>query len=195
MPSVNGAVKQTDNKFLNIFELDAVQRDGTHVPYQVASRAKEVSDLKAISGENKADAVAIFGVCDVDNRAAVVLVRQYRYPVGGYIYELPAGLIGDGEDVIEAAKREMFEETGMEFVPAATATNCRPLFSSPGMTDESAVIIHGTCVGNPTNINQENSEDIQVVLADVDECARILNEENVDVRAGVMMKLFISLHC
>lgn len=195
MPSVNGAVKQTDNKFLNIFQLDAVKRDGTHFPYQVASRTKDISGLKAISGENKPDAVAIFGMCEVGERAAVVLVRQYRYPVGGYIYELPAGLIGDGEDAVEAAKREMFEETGMEFVPAATATNCRPFFSSPGMTDESVVIIHGTCVGDPTNINQESSEDIQVVLADFDECARILNEENVDVRAGVMMKLFISLHC
>ena len=193
MPSVNDAVKQTDNKFLNIFELDAVRRDGTHFPYQVASRAREVSDLKAISGKNNADAVAIFGVCDVDNRAAVVLVRQYRYPVGGYIYELPAGLIDAGESAVDAAKREMVEETGMEFTPTEDAKSYRPFFSSPGMTDESVVVIHGLCCGTPTNINQEKSEDIQVVLADYDECIRILNEENVDMRTGVMLKLFIAL--
>ncbi len=42
----------------------------------------------------------------------LVLVRQYRYAPGAVFYELPAGVIDDGEDHLSAAKRELLEETG-----------------------------------------------------------------------------------
>ena len=90
------------------------------------------------------------------------------------------------------AIREMFEETGMEFIPNGDANVNRPFFSSPGMTDESISLVMGRCTGTPTNENQEDSEDIQVVLADKAECLRILSEEAVDVRAAYMIMLFLS---
>lgn len=43
------------------------------------------------------------------------MIRQYRYPLDDYLYELPAGLIDEGEGPSEAAIREMKEETGMDF--------------------------------------------------------------------------------
>ncbi len=49
-----------------------------------------------------------------EKRDKVVLIRQYRYTIGGYIYEFPAGLVEPGEDFHEGAVREMFEETGLE---------------------------------------------------------------------------------
>ena len=45
-------------------------------------------------------------------RDRVVLVRQYRYAIGGYIYEFPAGLVESNEEFHEGAVREMYEETG-----------------------------------------------------------------------------------
>ena len=51
-----------------------------------------------------------------DNK--VVLVEQYRIPIGASVIEFPAGLVGDvagaGEDLVEAAHRELLEETGYE---------------------------------------------------------------------------------
>lgn len=60
--------------------------------------------------------VAILAVTDDDR---VVLVEQYRIPVGQRVLELPAGLAGDlagaeDEPLVEAAKRELLEETGYE---------------------------------------------------------------------------------
>ena len=179
-PCVNGITKITDNKFLNMYELVAQRRDGTEFPYQVASRANGINDLTACSGEVKSHAVSIFGMYE----DKIVLVKQYRYPIGDYIYELPAGLVDDDEDVLTAAKREMFEETGLNFVVSKSAWNARPWLSSPGMTDEACTVIFGECYGTPTNTNQEDSEDIQVVLADKNEAIRILNEETVDVRTA-----------
>lgn len=187
MERIAGATKTTDNRFLNMYELQAVQRDGTKFPYQVASRAKTVEDLRAISGKHTADAVAIFATYE----DKLVLIRQFRYPVGDYIYELPAGLVDGDETIYEAAKREIFEETGLTLIPQNTPHSDRPYFSSPGMTDETCSIVFGTCFGEPTNLNQEPSEDIQVILADRDECIRILVEEKLDIRTALMLRMVI----
>jgi ADP-ribose pyrophosphatase len=179
-PKINGTTKLTDNKFLNMYELDVQHRNGASSKYHVASRAKSTDELSATTGKVKPTAVVMLGTYE-DN---LVLIRQYRYPIGGYIYELPAGLIDEGEDVLTAAKREMFEETGLAFIPSEVPWNINPWLSSPGMTDEACDFIFGKCVGKPTNENQESSEDIQVILADKQEAMRILNEETVDMRAA-----------
>jgi ADP-ribose pyrophosphatase len=68
----------------------------------------------------------------------LILVEQYRPPIRGRVLELPAGLAGDLEDardepLIEAAKRELLEETG--FV-AETMESIGSVTSSAGLTDE-----------------------------------------------------------
>ena len=51
------------------------------------------------------------------------------------------------------------------------------------MTDESCGTIYGYCDGVPTNIHQESSEDIQIVLADREECKRILKEDFIFIHS------------
>lgn len=55
------------------------------------------------------------GVCVVpitdDNK--IIMVKQYRYPMGEVVLEIPAGKLDKGEDHFEAGKRELLEETGM----------------------------------------------------------------------------------
>jgi ADP-ribose pyrophosphatase len=48
----------------------------------------------------------------VDARNRILLVRQYRLPVRDYVWELPAGRMDPGETALQAAKRELIEETG-----------------------------------------------------------------------------------
>ena len=191
MDRIKGVKRLTENRFLNLYELDARQRDGKAIRYYVASRAKGTEDLKSVSGHRRADGVIMYGVYG-EKKDQIVLIRQYRYPLGDYIYEFPAGLVEPGEDVREAGIREMFEETGMTFTPREGGDFERPFFTTVGMTDESCAMVFGYCSGTPSNEHQEAAEDIQVVLADRAECRRILKEENVAIMPAYMMMHFLN---
>lgn len=63
----------------------------------------------------------------------IMLIKQYRYAAEGFIYEIPAGRLDDGEDPAECALRELMEETG------CTATHMEHLYTfytTPGFIDE-----------------------------------------------------------
>ncbi len=82
------------------------------------------------------------GIVAITHDSHVVLVEQFRPPVGETVIELPAGLVGDvagheTESYVDAAKRELLEETGY------TAEHWSELghgYSSPGLTDEATIL-------------------------------------------------------
>ena len=187
MSAIGKIEKKAGSKFLSFYEMEAVHRDGSSSPYYMASRNDDGSSLTAVTHTVHPNGVTIYSLLE----DKVVLVRQYRYPLGGYVYEFPAGLVEPGEDIDAAAVREMYEETGLVFAPIASPFS-RPYFSSVGMTDESCCLVFGRCQGTPTSIHQENTEDIQVVLADRAECRRILAQEQVAIQCAYMLMHFVS---
>ncbi|MBA3578835.1 MAG: NUDIX hydrolase [Gemmatimonadaceae bacterium] len=63
----------------------------------------------------------------------LLLLRQYRYAGGGYLYEIPAGRLDAGESPIDCARRELREETGC--TAESVQEMCAPLMT-PGFADE-----------------------------------------------------------
>ena len=185
MGKINAAVQLTQNRFLNLFKLFAENKNDEPLEYLVASRAEKVDDLKAINHKKKADAVAI--VAWHKELQRLVLLKQYRYAIGDYVYELPAGLVEDGEDVVTAAERELYEETGLKLTGVDKNCVFNSYFSSPGMTDETCAIVHCTAVGEVRSDYQERNEEIEVVMADTDEMLRILKKENVCMKTALIM--------
>lgn len=191
MPKILNVLQQTKQKFLNMFELTVEDRTGKVHPYYVASRAENAAELKLNTGKNTADGVIIYAVYQ-DESEKLVLIRQYRYSIGGYIYELPAGLVDPGEDFRQTAVREMKEETGLTFIPAEYE-DCysEPFFTTVGMTDESCRTVYGIACGEPSNAFIEANEDIEVCLVDREEAKRILRDEKLSVMAGYLLMNFI----
>ena len=191
MSNIQNIQQKTHNRFLNYYELEAVHRDGSISPYYMTSRAKDASQLKAVTHQNRPDGVILYGVYG-EEQDRVVLIRQYRYPLGDYVYEFPAGLVEEGEEMGAAGVREMYEETGLTFTPVDAGCYSRPFFTTVGMTDESCGMVFGYCSGTPTSIHEEASEEIQVILADRAEAKRILREENVAIMCAYMLMHFIA---
>ena len=161
MEKIKGIRAMSENPHLNLYELKAVNKKGGEFPYYLASRGKREEELKLKTRINRPDGVVIFGVKRGDTPAQdrVVLVRQYRYTIDDYIYELPAGLVEEGEDYHLAAVREMKEETGLTLHPLTVEKRYeRPFFTTIGMTDESCAAVYGYVEGTICDSFQEDSE-------------------------------------
>ena len=92
----------------------------------------------------------------------------------------------------QAAVREMHEETGLTFHPLKVDP-CyeKPFFTTIGLTDEACSAVYGWCEGEISRKYLEESEVIEVVLADREEAKRILKEENVAIMCSDHLMHFI----
>jgi len=108
-------------------------------------------------------AVAIVAV-DRENR--VMLVRQERAGAGGKLLELPAGNVGANEKPIEAAERELREETGLQ---GGLWTEVASFFTTPGFCDERmhVFVARGVEIGEAEPGADEAIEHVPVPVAEV----------------------------
>ena len=98
----------------------------------------------------------------IDDEDYVLLVEQYRVPLGARCIELPAGLVGDHdarEDVMLAAGRELEEETGYR---AARIDVIGEFYSSPGMVSESYTLARASGLTQISRGGGVDGEDITV---------------------------------
>ena len=91
----------------------------------------------------------------------VILIRQYRHAVGGYIFEIPAGKLHPGEDPRDCAARELEEEIGYK---VGTLEPLLSFMTTPGFTDEIIHIYLGTDLSPGT---QDLGEDEVLEVLDV----------------------------
>lgn len=89
----------------------------------------------------------------------VVLIRQFRHAAGGFIYEIPAGTLKDGEAPEVCAARELEEEIGYR---AAQLDHLTSILPAPGYTDEVIHIYEGTGLTQSAQ-NLDHDEVLEVV--------------------------------
>ena len=183
--------KLTDNRFLNLYEMDALTQSGVPFHYYFASRNEE-KELPLKTGVLKRNGIVIYPVLKAEPDK-LVMIRQYRYPIDSWLYELPAGLVDGEETEEEAAVREMKEETGLVFTPYRGGEGAfrNPFFLGAGMTDETSVSVFGYVEGRVSSAYQEDTESIQVLFVDKTEARRILCEEKVSLRAAFLLMCFL----
>ncbi|MGB3712283.1 MAG: NUDIX hydrolase [Erythrobacter sp.] len=131
---------------------------------------------------------------DPDGRRHVILVAQYRVPLGRFCLEVPAGLIGDDEgrrdeDPRDAAIRELEEETGYV---AARMEVLGEFYSSPGMVSESFTLLRATGLTKVGDGGGVSEEDILVHRVALDELPGFVDEwraagHAVDVRIAMLL--------
>lgn len=183
--------KLTDNRFVNMFDMTARNREGGIFHYYFASRA-EGDQMKWVTRENHPEGIMVYAVLKEDP-SKIVLVKQYRYPINDFIYEMPAGLIDAGERAEVTAVREFHEETGMELelYEGGQPFFRRPFYTTIGLTDESVSVLYGYAKGQASGKFREATEDIEVVAADRGEVLRILHEEKVAMKCAQSLIHFL----
>ncbi|MBQ1040635.1 NUDIX domain-containing protein [Micromonospora zamorensis] len=135
--------------------------------------------------------VGAVAVVALDDAGQVVLIRQYRHPVGRHLWELPAGLMDvSGEELPAAALRELAEEADLT---AGQVDVLVDLHSSPGFTNELVrVFLARDLAEVPADERHERRDeeaDLQVVRIDLDEAvAMVLAGEitNASAVAGLL---------
>jgi 8-oxo-dGTP pyrophosphatase MutT (NUDIX family) len=112
-------------------------------------------------------------VAAIDDERRVVMIHQYRHPVGRRLWELPAGLLDiSGEDPLATAKRELGEEVGLA---AGDWSVLVDVAVSPGFTDESIRVYLATglsAVDRPGPTGDEE-DDLVVRRFPLDEAVRM----------------------
>ncbi len=130
----------------------------------------------------------------IDAEDHVLLVEQYRVPLGKACLELPAGLIGDDasspdEDPAAAAARELEEETGYRADRIAVIGE---FYSSPGMVSESFTLVraHGlTQVGPGGGTESEDITVHRVALAHLPQFVEIARSRGLGIDVRLLMLL------
>ncbi len=95
----------------------------------------------------------------------VVLIRQLRHAVGGFIYEIPAGKLDPQEDPRDCAARELEEEIGYR---AGSLELLTSIWTAPGFTDEVIHIFQGTNLQQGKQ-NLDQDEVLEIVEWSLDE--------------------------
>ena len=157
------AEKTVESKVVYQGKVLSLRLDDVTLPNGKSSKREVVEHAGAVT------------VVAVTNEQKVLLVKQYRYPVGEVLLELPAGGLNQGEAPLKCAKRELKEETGWE----ATDWEELPTFyTTPGFTNEKMYLFLAKNL-TYTGQNLDEDEFIQVVSVPLDETLNMIQRGEI----------------
>lgn len=183
-----------ETKFLSLYNANYINKGGNKKTWTIATRkSKEVLEEQFFNGkEDKVDAVVILAYHKEEKK--LVAIRQFRIPLNNYVYELPAGLIDNNDDIISTVKRELKEETGLDLEEVIESKIGQKLYLSPGMTDESVSLVYCKCSGKVSDENLEEDEDIETILLSKEDAIKIINSnERCDIKFFMALQSFIQI--
>ena len=132
--------------------------------------------------------VVILAVDDSGPEPTVVLERQYRHAAKAFLWELPAGRVEPGENVLTGAKRELLEETGYT---ARRWTRMFKYYASPGFLDETMTTYLATRLISGT-ARPESDELIHTRQVPLSQLVRMI--DSGQIRDGKTINAVLWLH-
>lgn len=137
-----GIERREEGKFITRYNLKYRTVDNQEKIYEMISRDKNLQTFAQLH-DRPADAVVII-MHNRDN-SKILVSKEFRLAVGEWVYNFPAGLIDPGETYEEAAKRELWEETGLTLVEIEDFIG--ESYSAVGFSNEKNVCVVGIAEG------------------------------------------------
>ena len=184
MKKIKNIERLTSLKFINIYRITYELQNGKEYKYLVASR-RDLNSLEC--KKHKVDAVRVLPYIKKGSKTYVVLIKEYRYAIGKYIYGTPAGLIDEGETSLQAVIRELKEEIGAKVI------NCKQVqkasYSSAGFSDETI-----ECFEAEVEIAYaqalDSAEDITIKLVELNELPHFVNTHEFGLQSALQLEAF-----
>jgi ADP-ribose diphosphatase len=125
-------------------------------------------------------------IVPVPEPGRIVLIKQFRYPVNRFLWELPAGSVDDGESPEQAARRECHEEIGL--VPA-TVVRLTALYPTPGYCDEEMIFFRVSSLEKTDEqAHVDEDEDIEVHTFEIRDVREMVRRgEIIDMKTIVAL--------
>ena len=167
-----GLSKVHEGKFITRYDLKYRTGLGNIKNYEMVSRNKDMKTFEDLSSR-KAEAVVL--IVHDKAKSKILLNKEYRMAVGGFAYNFPAGLIDPGEDEATAAKRELWEETGLSRVEVLEVWP--ESFSGVGITNEMSKVLICVAEGEfaPSTSDEEEIEATWYTKEEVRELLKLNN--------------------
>ena len=137
-----GIRKVHEGKFITRYDVDYVTAEGHPKTYEIISRNRDIQTLEALQNR-RADSVVMI-LTDAGGER-ILVSREYRMAMAQWIYNFPAGLIDPGDTPAESARRELWEETGLELVRIDDILDNS--YSAIGFSNERNVCVFGVAAG------------------------------------------------
>ena len=137
-----GIRKVHEGRFITRYDVDYVTAEGHAKTYEIISRNGDIRTLAAL--QNKTPDSVIMILTD-ESGERILVNREYRMAMAQWIYNFPAGLIDPGETPEESAKRELWEETGLQLVRIDDVLDNS--YSAVGFSNERNICVFGVAAG------------------------------------------------
>lgn len=141
------------------------------IDYRVRCNSSGEVERRDWEAFERVNCSGVIGIVPFTQAGEVILIRQFRPPVNGYVVELPAGLVDEGESFEDAVLRELTEETGY------AAGQLHFLTDGPMSSGASAEILTVYIATELTHVGigeRDETEDIEVLLVPLEELAERL---------------------
>jgi ADP-ribose pyrophosphatase len=171
-----GIEKKEEGKFITRYDIEYETVDNKDKVYEIISRNHSLETLEELNG-TKPDSVVIIATDEKGER--ILVNKEYRMAVGNWVYNFPAGLIDAGEDPYESAKRELWEETGLELYEIDDFIG--PSYSAVGFSNEINVCVVGKARGE-FKPSTSTAEEIEAGWFTKDEMKELLKTQRFAAR-------------
>lgn len=168
--------KKYSGNYVHLYEATYKNEEGNDKIYELLSRNKQLSKNEF---GNKKEANAIGIIVFNKDKSKILVQKEFRLACNSWIYNFPGGLIDENETFVEAAKRELKEETGLDLIQIIDVLN--ESFTAVGISDECVKTIIGIADGEFSKSTSAD-EEIEAKWYSKDEIKKLLETEQMSLR-------------
>lgn len=175
-----GIEKVREGKYLKNYELTYLNKAGSEKKYEIVSRS-EIPDKEALG--TSVSGISMVVLCN----HKLLLLKEFRMGINRTIYNLCAGLLEPGETIEDCARRELYEETGLQLKRIIDILP--PSFAAVAISDIQTQIVLVEAEGDFSDHTSDN-EQIQAQFYSREECEELLKTAEFSSRSQLIAYFF-----